>query len=394
GGLAVDMVRTGGAALTPDSVRDHTDAEGLFSFSVPATDAGNVTADVVVRGIELGSYRVRGLTLSASHRRGEGRVMPAWTTAPRLPDLATVFRRGHPRVPLSGAEIEFRRDGGAEVAGLENGVYRTTADESGFFLLFGGAVQPLEAGDVVGDVVIRHPSLPRPTVHENVAIAAQHVYRAAALLRTFGAGPSLEYHFAVSDRGNGVPLAGVPVTFERTSGLRSTVESWSQTTDAFGRVVFPGYPLDTGTMRGTLTITPPARWKTYQTDVQLPTFLADGARLFGVYGVGPGLPYYVVIRNAGTPLKGVIVEFQRTGGIAVRPEQFGGVTNDSGMVFLTPDPEIEGELTADITVRPPAPFATFVVRGVQMMALDADRPGGRVLLGDWDVTAPPAVRAP
>lgn len=389
-GVTVDLVRTSGVTLASDSTRTRTDADGLFTFTVPAATNGDAVVDVVVRGVALGSYRVRGVRLTSTQRRGDGRVLPAWSTWPRLPDLATVYRRGHPRTPLAGAQIEFQQTGGPPLQGLTDGVYRTSSGDDGWFLLFGSAVRPTEADEVVGDLVITHPALPRPAIHRDVRIPAQPVFRAAAALRTFGAGPSLEYHFAFNDRGTVTPVAGVRVQFQRTDGIRGTVESWEQVTGPDGRAVFEGYALDTGVMRGTLTVTPPSPFKAYQVSVELPTFDHDTAQVFGVYGVGPGLPYYVIIRNAGVPMPGVTVEFQRTSGIVVTPGHFAAVTNDSGMAFLTPDPETEGDVLADVTVRPPAPRAPFTVRGLRLTALDADRPGGRVLLGDWDVTAPPS----
>ena len=65
-------------------------------------------------------------------------------------------------------------------------------------------------------------------------------------------------------------------------------------------------------------------------------------------------------------------------------------------MYLRFEPKTEGDIVADISVAPPAPYASFTVRGVRLTAIDADVPGGRTLLGDWDVTKPPtsALRAP
>jgi hypothetical protein len=86
----------------------------------------------------------------------------------------------------------------------------------------------------------------------------------------------------------------------------------------------------------------------------------------------------------------VPVGFRRTGGIELNPAEFERATNDTGIVMLTSTPAGEGEVVGDITVRSPAPHPTFVVRGVRLQAIDGDPPGGRILIGDWDVTAPPA----
>jgi hypothetical protein len=393
-GATIDIIRTGGVSLEADSLRVQTDEEGLFFIEAEATDAGVVQADVVVRLPDGSGYRIPEQRFDAVSRNGEAQVLPPWSTRLRLPDLAIAFRRGYPPKTMESARIEFRQTAGPALDGVVNGVYRTTTGSDGFFYLFGGTVTPRDAGEVVGDLII--DAQPTPTVHAGVRIPVRHEFRAAATLRTFGAGPNLSYHIAVNDRGRaGVHVPGVRVEFVRTGGAPIAPESWDMTTDATGRVFFPVLALDTGVLRGNLRIIPPSPWKAYDLiGVELPTYDEDRAILFAVLGVGPGLPYYVVIRKNGVPLAGVTVSFERISGIAVTPSSFSSVTNDSGIVNVTPTPHSEGELVADVTVRPPQPHATFTVRGLRLQALDADRPGGRVLLGDWDVTAPPAIRQP
>ena len=388
-GVVIDVVRVGGTELERDSVRVRTDDEGLFGVDLGATSTGEVLVDIAVAHAS-GAYRVRNLSLTPTTRRGEGKVLRPWSTQPRLPDLGVTFRRGFPSYALSGVQVEFRRTGGTELIGLDNGIYRTTTGSDGWFELFGARVTPTDADDVIGDLVIHAPDPIGTYVHRNVRITPSVTFREAPRLRTFGVGPNIEYHFEAMYRGRfGVVVPGVRVEFTRTAGIRVTEESWSATTDAFGRVAFHGFALDTGTLQGTLRIIPPAPAKTYERPIELRTYDADGARFWGILGIGPGLPYYLILRRNGIPVAGVGVEMIRTGGIAIHPDRINAVSNDSGMVVLTPEPKSEGELLADIVVRPPAPFASFTVP-VRMMALDADVPGGRVLLGDWEVTAPPS----
>ena len=389
GGVIVDLVRVAGAQLERDSVRVTTDSEGLFQISIPAIETGEVSVDLTVKHAS-GSYRVRDMPMTVTSRRGEGHVLRPWSTEPRLPDLGMTYRRGNPRVALSGAAIEFRRTGGNEVIGLENGVYRTTAGPDGWFELFGGRVKPSGAEDVVGDLIIQGPPPIGTYVHTGVRIAPIVVFRDAPALRTFGVGPNIEYHFETMYRGRyGVVVPDVRIEFTRTGGISVTEESWSGTTDERGRIAFRGAADQPGVLYGTLKVIPPAPAKTYERSIALQTFDEEGARFWGVLGIGPGLPYYLVLRRNGAPIAGVEVEMVRTGGITIHPDRMTGTTNDSGMVLLTPEPKSEGELLANIVVRPPAPLASFTVP-VRMMALDADVPGGRVLLGDWDVAAPPA----
>jgi hypothetical protein len=244
----------------------------------------------------------------------------------------------------------------------------------------------------VGDLVVDLPPF-GPTFHRDVRLSAKTAFRAPSQLHQFGFGPNLEYHLAIYYRGIGEFGGGPPVRvqFRRTGGIQVTPENWEQTTDGFGRVAFFVRAHEYGVLRGDVTIIPPAPFRTYTvTDLALETYDVDGAKLYDDYGVGPGLPYYVVIRRNGTPIPGVPVGFRRTGGIELNPAEFERATNDTGIVMLTSTPAGEGEVVGDITVRPPAPHPTFVVRGVRLQAIDGDPPGGRILIGDWDVTAPPA----
>jgi hypothetical protein len=152
-----------------------------------------------------------------------------------------------------------------------------------------------------------------------------------------------------------------------------------------------------GTVTGDVLVIPPAPWKSITlTNRQFATFEADSLALAADIGVGPGFLYYVVIRANGVPLKDARVDLQQVSGIQLVSPRFSATTNDSGIVNLRPEPKGEGDIVADITVTPRAPFAAFTVRNLRLTALDADVPGGRTLLGDWDVTSPPtsALRAP
>lgn len=396
-GATIDFIRTSGAPLTPDSIRATTDREGLFQLDGEAGANVEIVGDMVVRlpgtgggpVSSSGGYRVLGVRVVPTTRRGEARVLPPWTTAPKLPDVAEISRRGDPPMRLVGIEIEFRRTGGIQVAELMTGPFRATTNADGWVPLFGNRVHPLEAGELIGDLHIFDTVHGDTTVHRNVRLTATPTFADNAWIHLFGAGPNLTYHFQVDYRGTGAHAVGTRVDFTTISGIDHDTPNWTRTVDANGRVWFPGRAREHGVVVGDLTVTPPPPAKAYTRRVELPTYDEDGGKLYGILGVGPGLHYYAIIRNAGAPLKGAEVEFQHTGGIAVTPARFVVTTNDTGIVSLNTAPSSEGEVIADITVRPPAPLAGFTVRGVRMQAVDADVPGGRVLLGDWDVTSPP-----
>lgn len=394
-GIPIDFIRTGGVALERDSVRVVTESNGTFSVEIASVGSGTVVADIVVRPPGEPSYRRRAHSFVTSTIRGEAAVLPTWSTKLSLPDLAIVYRRDGAREQMEFTGIYFKRTGGAKVSGLTDDAFYAVTDGSGYARLFGGLVTPLEDGEVIGSLEIVLPP-PLGTMHQDVRIPVRPEYRAPAQVRFFGAGPSLNYHFAFASRGNGLEIPGVAVSFKEDSGIAISSPTWSRTSDATGRVAFPARPETYGTAYGRLTITPPSPWKAYARDVALPAFDSDDAQLYGVYGVGPGTPYYVIILKNGVRAKDIPVEFQRTSGVMITPATaFATVTNDSGAAFMSLVPSGEGEIVGDITVRPPAPFATFVVRNVKLQAIDADLPA-RIKIGTWDVAAPPpsAVRTP
>lgn len=388
-GVAVDVIRTDGVAVARDSVRVFTDAEGLFMAELDATELGDAIVDVVVSPPGLPGYRVRDIHVPVSRRRGEALVLPTWANRPSLPELAFSFRRAFPKVVLPNVHVTFKRTGGAQLTGLgPNETFTTQSGADGWFPLFARQVKPVSFDTVFGELTVDEAA---PFQTRSVKIVPSHEFRRHSRLLDFGFGPSIEWHFLAIDRGHtDRAVSGVVVEFQKTGGLPVTVPDWSATTDGTGQVIFPGMTEAIGTLAGHLRVTPPTPWKPFERDVTLDTFDADSGRTFDTLWVGPGLPYFVRIRNGATPLANVVVEFQRTGGIAAVPDRFTVKTNAAGEAFIQPDPETEGTLTADITVRPPAPFATFTVRGVQMQAVDGDRPTRFVLLGDWDVNAPPA----
>ena len=188
-GTIIDLVKTGGAAVLQDSSRTMTDANGLFSFDVEATEGGEILATIVVRPPNRPAYRAPGVRIPVTDRGGEARVLVPWSTAPSFPDFAEVVRQGsNERMPF--VDIEFRRTGGIELHAPADGVFRARTDASGFFLFFGGAMKPVDAGVLVGDLTIFLPDPPGPTTHVGYRVTATPEFRPPARLHSFGAGPS------------------------------------------------------------------------------------------------------------------------------------------------------------------------------------------------------------
>jgi hypothetical protein len=158
----IDFVRTGGVALARDSVRATTDANGNFLLVVQAGAEGTVTAEMVVRnpagepgtGLE---YRVLDLAFPTLRVPGDAHVLPPWSTVPSLPDVGQLVLAGVDPAALTGVQVEFRRTSGVAVQG--NDVFRTVTGASGIFPLFDRLVQPLDAGDVIGDLFVDYQGI-------------------------------------------------------------------------------------------------------------------------------------------------------------------------------------------------------------------------------------------
>ncbi len=392
GGATIDMVRDSGVSTSRDSIRAVTDADGLFLLDVEASEVGEITTHFVVRPRSGPGYRAFGVRVTTTTRGGEAYALPPWSTIPHLPDYGEVFRRGGANETLPLVDVEFRRTGGVAFKNNPSGMFSSRTGATGLVPLMGDAVLPADAGDMVGDLTIFLPAPLGPSVHRGYRIAATPEYRRAARIRRVGAGPSLNYLFQARRRARpDIVVPGVTIYFTQRSGPPIDPSSWVVTVNASGDAFFPGRALDTGMVVGDLNVNVPAPFKSYSRPAQqFPTFDTDSITVAPLIGVGPWFPHYVIIRANGTLLKGARVDVQRRSGIAVTPALFSAVTNDSGIVKLQSEPAGEGEIIADITVTPPAPYSPFTLRNERLVAIEADVPGGRTLLGDWDVTRPPA----
>ena len=112
--------------------------------------------------------------------------------------------------------------------------------------------------------------------------------------------------------------------------------------------------------------------------------------MFGRWGIGPHLLYYGRIVAGGVGVANVDVELRRTGGVAVEPASYTARTGAEGYFPMSPVPLANGELLADLHVRPPAPYAAFVVRGLRLPTSVEDLSSARPF-GTWDLQPPPAL---
>lgn len=393
-GTTITFVRTGGVELAADSVTGVADRDGRFTLAIDALAAGDVAVEVHVRsGREWEpTYRIPSLTLRATTGRGAGRVLTPWTSRLHFPYSAQLHYRFKRDSLARNIPITIRRTGGTDYygTGVANGVYRTGTNAFGQVPFFGDSAYATSTEDLVVEVSAQLGAPYNSTSFaRNVHLTPSYEYKPGIRVISVGIGPSLEYAGAFQLNATLAPLGSVRVDFKRTGGINAVPETFTATSDQNGFFIFPLTPLGDGTLLGDLTVTPPPPNAPYVIKVQMPTKYEDGGSLFARWGVGPHLMYYGRItagENKG--VAGAEVELRRTGGIQVEPASSFATTEAQGYFPMQPIPLARGELIADLYVKPPAPYAAFVVRGLRMPTSDEFVSGARSF-GSWDALKPP-----
>ncbi len=169
GGVRVEVVRTDGVELDAARAAATTDGSGWWQVSIPAREEGGVTVDVLVTPPGGLAYRVRGLNLRTSRKRGDGTVLGRWTREPYLTMLGEVFTA--PAMSrVEGARVTAVRRGGIEVAPTPNTQSPMVTVGGGRFLF---DVRPLADGPLVLDFTVERDGLPPATVR-GVTLLPQH----------------------------------------------------------------------------------------------------------------------------------------------------------------------------------------------------------------------------
>ena len=397
GNTVVTVVRRGGIALADDSIRVRTDGDGRFELSVDAEEPGEAIVDVTIASpISYDApYTVRGLRLRTTEERGEGIVLRPWTSRLHFPYSAELYYRFKRDSLAANVPLEIRRVGGAAWYGngVVNDVYRTGTDAFGRVPLFADSAYASSNEDLIVDITATLAAPFGQTTNRNVRLTPSHEYKPPMRVPRLGIGPSLEYAGAFHKRATLQPMPGVRVEFRRTGGIAVQPDRFTAITDANGIFTFPLVPLAEGTLLGELLVTPPAPDVPFTLPVVIPTLHDDQGRLFGRWGIGPHLLYYGRIVAGQVGVANVDVELRRTGGVAVEPAIFVARTDAQGYFPMSPVPLANGELVADLHVRPAAPYTAFIVRGLRLPTSVDDVSSARPF-GTWDLLSPPALRAP
>jgi hypothetical protein len=154
----VQFQRTGGPATSPDLFGANISAEGKAWITPVASDTGTVVGTLVVQPVTGAPLRREGVRLpvvlspvaGSEQRVGFG---------PSLSYFGRVATADGRVVP--GAVVQFRQTGGVPSTPA---TWSVTTDAGGNFAFQMHAVDPLQAGEVVGDLTVTPPAPFAPTV--------------------------------------------------------------------------------------------------------------------------------------------------------------------------------------------------------------------------------------
>lgn len=144
------FVRTGGVMLERDTIASRSDADGFFLLNGVALEAGDVTGTLLVHPPDRGGYRVDGLQLRTTTRRGDGGQLGRVVVDPYTVYVALVTERSTGQ-PLPGATVTWRRTGGI-VATPADTVLATTS-QALIVIVFRGETH----GIIEGEFTVQSP---------------------------------------------------------------------------------------------------------------------------------------------------------------------------------------------------------------------------------------------
>lgn len=228
-------------------------------------------------------------------------------------------------------------------------------------------------GEVIGDMVV-YPPLPvsdtlrvlPPYRVPNLKLQTTSTLGEARFLERWVADPYLDYalELVVRETGAFVP-PGALVKVERVSGARVKPDSFFVISGPGGRVPIAPTALETGDVVFNLEVLVPdgTRWFPVP-NVRLRTIHTEGETVFaGQLPIGTTLGYVgeLFFLESGARAQGVDVEFRQTGGPELLDPRFTVRTDQFGRFPIMPRPNGDAEITADLIVRPPAPYQQFTI---------------------------------
>lgn len=284
-----------------------------------------------------------------------------------------VFIRSESKEPVAGVRVQVMRESGIA---LDPDTFFVETDSEGRFQIESEAT---EEGEVVADLMVFPPGGLDPYRIDDVVMRTTDVLGDGHVFpERWVVDPYIAYSGELFLRStNRHPPTSV-LTFRRTGGIEVRPDSFRGYSDGnSGRFAIEPKALRPGVLEGDLTVEIPGYKGRYAIrGLRLQTLYKEGLpRFLARYGVGPSLDYFAELYYRPSLLRaaGVEVEFQRTGGIRTTPERFVVRSDAAGRVPLRMTTEEDGEVIADITIRPPAPHETIVMRGVRLPTFDSDQ---------------------
>ena len=280
---------------------------------------------------------------------------------------------------VPGAAVDFVRTGGVSLA---SDSISTTTDGAGRFQL---AVGASALGQVVGDLVVRPPAPWHAYRARGVSYPTSDVRGQGQVLGQLVVTPYVAFLGVLSNRADGRPLSGARVTIVRTGGVELTAsDSFDIAADTTGYFFFDVAAQDAGALTTDMIVHAPALPQaSRRSGVVFTAQYQDRlTQVGGAWTLGTWLPWVGVLVHRGSESRsaGIEIDFQRTGGIPVRPDTFVVHTNQDGAFALSPTPLAQGAVVANLIVRPPAPEPAETIFAQSLATADTDQ---QVILGVW-----------
>ena len=256
---------------------------------------------------------------------------------------------------------------------------RTVTDDEGLFSL------RLDVADPSARLALRvQPSGKPGFLIDTLPCAAQRRAGEACVLFPIAELPTLPaFHFRYRND-PAKPVAGAAVTFVRTGGTQLVgVFGAVPDTQFVGNTAADGFLwlFSQGTFAKSLEplvgelvveLPPPYGEVRRQNYALTPNYWFGRSDIYQM--VGPGLGYLLTFQDSATslPVADVVVQFDRTGGIGIKPEHFETVGTPTGRAGFELYPAAPGTVVGDLTLRRTKTGLPNVFPGIALTTFDGD----------------------
>jgi hypothetical protein len=230
-----------------------TDVSGLFAVKLFPATGGSYSLSVAAPG-QL-AYTIDSVPCRSVVVRGDACILPPIMQVPAAKTFVVPNFRGSSDVRVGAVNVHFIRTGGSAWVGpAASERFDAQSDPaSSYTQLFPAGLHVSSLDPVVGDFIVDLPPPYGTSIHHGFLIYPTYVFGETPI-QLVGVGPSLDYRFAFVDSATGKPLSGVSVGFDRTSGIATDPQSFSDTSRVDGAVRLQLRALATGTAQGTLSV--------------------------------------------------------------------------------------------------------------------------------------------